>query len=222
MESRHPTLHQDLWVASRPLKISHSIPSTSFPNPGIQNHPFLLMLSLFTCRIISSLGDVVPSEKEVGWPLGRVSLGERTSKASGEHLLVASLREVPYVSHGVLGAVSWILYRRFFKELSGPRFPLLPRHGLRLQNSASMLGPWHSAPPKAAGGAVPALKRRRMPTLQLWLQGLHGVQGLQPQATARVREGRCLKPGQVVLDPDSLGTPPTLPGGYLRRVRGLP
>lgn len=74
MESRHPTLHQDLWVASRPLKISHSIPSTSFPNPGIQNHPFLLMLSLFACRIISSLGDVVPSEKEAGWPLGRVSL----------------------------------------------------------------------------------------------------------------------------------------------------
>lgn len=60
---------------------------------------------------------------------------------------------------------------------------------------------------------MPALKRRRMPTLQLWLQRVHGVQGLHPQATAGgVGWGRCLKPGRVVPDSDFLGTPPTLPG----------
>lgn len=67
-----------------------------------------------------------------------------------------------------------------------------------------MLGPWHAAPPKEAGGAVPARKRRRMPTSQLRLQRLHGVQGLQPQATARVGMGRGrvgVKPGQVIPSP---------------------
>lgn len=126
----------------------------------------------------------------MGWPLGRVFLREWTSKASGVPPL-RTLREVLYITPGVLrGILDFSLERildRFFKEVSGLRFPLSPRHGLKLQNSASRLGPWHSAPPKAAGGAVPALKRRRMPTLQLWLQGLHGVQGLQPQATARVQ-----------------------------------
>lgn len=85
-----------------------------------------------------------------------------------------------------------------------PESQLSPRHGRRLQNSASILGPWHAAPPKAAGGAVPARKRRRMPTLQLRLQRLQGVQGLQPQATARVGTGRGtegVKPGQVTPGP---------------------
>lgn len=90
---------------------------------------------------------------------------------------------------------------------------LSPPHGRRLQNSASMLGPWHAAPPKAAGGAVPARKRRRTPTLQLRLQRLHGVQGLQPQATARVgvgeRHGMC-ETGQVLPGPQlPEGTPDT-------------
>ena len=105
------------------------------------------------------------------------------------------------------------------KEVSGPQSQLSPGHGHRLQNSASMVGPWHSAPPKAAGGAVPARKRRRMPTLQLRLQRLHGVQGLQPQATARACWGRravCMKPGQSSHTLTSLGTT-QLPGVYLRR-----
>lgn len=81
-----------------------------------------------------------------------------------------------------------------------------------------MLGPWHGAPPKAAGGAVPARKRRRMPTSQLRLQRLHGVQGLQPQATGGVGVGRDtagVKPGQVVPGPQLLRGTINTPGDDL-------
>lgn len=204
--AKEPTLHTQHTSFSSPA-IQTPLPSrATFLHP--QNHP--------------TLGDMVPSERKWAGLSGGCLSGNGLERSPGTILLVTSLREVPYISHQVL-RVSWLLSGKFFNRVSDPRFPLLPRHGLKLQNSASMLGPWHSAPPKAAGGAVPALKRRRTPTLQLWLQRVHGVQGLQPQATAGGGGGdRCKKPGRVVPDSDFLGTPPTLPGGYLGRVQGLP
>lgn len=189
MESRNSTLHQGLWVTFRPLKVSPSIPSTPPSQTDIQTHPSLLILYNFIARSLP-LWETWSLQRGSGLAFGGVFLREWTSKASGVPPL-RTLSEVPYRTSGVLRVILGFSLEgtldRFFKEVSGPRSQLSPRHGLKLQNSASRLGPWHSAPPKAAGGAVPALKRRRMPTLQLWLQGLHGVQGLQPQATARVK-----------------------------------
>lgn len=83
MESRNPTVHQGLWVAFRSPKVTVPTQHPFFPNPDVQRHPFFPTVSLHLQGHLH-LRRPCTFREDVGWPLENISLGESTSKASGD------------------------------------------------------------------------------------------------------------------------------------------